>query len=186
MLDDELRAQLAELVRPAAGWPAPDLEAVRRRRMRRAAAAVAIGAAAAAGAIAIAVSLPGPPGAARSEAGGLVSPSASPGGRQPWFLAGPAPAAAAGPAAAPYVVTIPPQISPSPAIVLNAFTGRELALVNSPVPGNGFEGVAAAGTARRGDDRGRPFHRGQPLPARLQLLHPPPGVHRLVGGPGRW
>jgi hypothetical protein len=152
MLDDDLRTQLAELVRPVAGWPVSDIQAVRRRarrrRIRRAGAAAAVGAAAAAGAIAIAATLQVLPGTGRPAASGPASPSASPTGHTPWFLAGPLPAADAGPAVAPYVVTVAGQVSPAPAIVLNAFTGRELALVNSPVPGNGFEGVAAAGDDR--------------------------------------
>lgn len=149
MHDDELRERLADWVRPVAGVPVPDIRVLerraRRRRIARAAAAAAITAAVAAVATAavvlIATSLPvaGRPAASRS---------ASPSGHQSRFLAGLLPAADAGPAAAPYIVTIVSQVSPAPAIVLAAFTGREIAVVNSPVAGNGFQGVAAAGDDR--------------------------------------
>jgi hypothetical protein len=149
MHDDELRERLADWVRPVAGLPVPDIQVLerraRRRRIARAAAAATITAAVAAVAtgavVLIATSLPVavPPAASRS---------ASPSGHQSRFLAGPLPTADAGPAAAPYIVTIASQVSPAPAIVLTAFTGREIAVVNSPVAGNGFQGVAAAGDDR--------------------------------------
>lgn len=146
MHDDELRERLADWVRPVAGLPVPDIRVLerwaRRRRIARAVAAAAITAVVAAAAVVIiATSLPvtGRPAASRS---------ASPSGHQSRFLAGPLPTAGAGPAAAPYIVTIASQVSPAPAIVLTAFTGRELAVVNSPAGGNGFQGVAAAGDDR--------------------------------------
>lgn len=149
MHDDELRARLADWVRPVAGLPVPDIRVLerraRRRRITRAATAATITAAVAAVATAavviIATSLPAPgrPSASRS---------ASPSGHQSRFLAGPLPAVDAGPAAAPYIVTIVSQVSPAPAVVLTGFTGREIAVVNSPVAGNGFQGVAAAGDDR--------------------------------------
>jgi hypothetical protein len=146
MHDDELRERLADWVRPVADLPVPDIRVLerraRRRRIARAAAAATITAVVAAAAVVIiATSLPvtGRPAASRP---------APPSGHQSRFLAGPLPTANAGPATAPYIVTIASQVSPAPAIVLTAFTGRERAVVNSPLTGNGFQGVAAAGDDR--------------------------------------
>lgn len=147
MHDDELRAQLAELVRPVASRPVPDIKLVRRRagrrRARRAGVAAAVTAVLAAGIVALATSLPGPAAVTRP-----TGPAQPPVTDRPWYLAGPLPAADAAPSVAPYVVTIAFQLSPPPVLVLNAFTGRELGLVNSPVPGDGFQGVQAAGDDR--------------------------------------
>jgi hypothetical protein len=145
--DDELRTQLAELVRPVAGAPVPDIKLIRRRARRRgarrAAAAAAVTAVLAAGVVALVTSLPGP--------GTVIKPAVSgrpPASSQPWYLAGPLPAADAAPSVAPFIVTIAFQLSAPPALVLDAFTGRQLGLVNSPEPGDGFQGVQAAGDDR--------------------------------------
>jgi len=145
--DDELRAQLAELVRPVTSWPVPDIALVRRRARRRgarrAAAAATVTAVLAAGVVALVTSLPGP--------AAVIKPAAPPRpavSNQPWYLAGPLPAADAAPSVAPFIVTIAFQLSSPPALVLDAFTGRELGVVNSPEPGDGFQGVQAAGDDR--------------------------------------
>ncbi|MGH3149814.1 MAG: hypothetical protein ACRDOB_03670 [Streptosporangiaceae bacterium] len=147
MHDDELRTQLAELVRPVASRPVPDIELIRRRARRRgarrAAAAATITAVLAAGVVALVTSLPGP--AAVTKPAGPVQPPVD---NRPWYLAGPLPAADAPPSVAPYIVTIAFQLSSPPVLVLNAFTGRQVGLVNSPVPGDGFQGVQAAGDDR--------------------------------------
>lgn len=150
MHDDDLRAQLAELVRPVAGLPVPDIKLIRRRagrrRARRAGAAAAVTAVLAAGIVALATSLPGSPAASKPAGpSGAVHPPVS---GQPWYLAGPLPAADAAPSVAPFIVTIAFQVSSPPAVVTNVFTGRELAVVNSPVGGDGFQGVQAAGDDR--------------------------------------
>jgi hypothetical protein len=147
MHDDELRTQLAELVRPVASAPVPDITLIRRRARRRgarrAAAAATVTAVLAAGVVALVTSLPGPPAVIKPAA--PPSPAVS---NQPWYLAGPLPAADAAPSVAPFIVTIAFQLSSPPAVVLDAFTGRELGLVNSPEPGDGFQGVQAAGDDR--------------------------------------
>lgn len=146
MHDDELRTQLAELVRPVASAPVPDIQLIRRRARRRgarrAAAAATVTAVLAAGVIALVTSLPGP---ATGKPAVQARPPAS---SQPWYLAGPLPAADAAPSIAPFIVTIAFQLSSPPALVLDAFTGRQLGVVNSPEPGDGFQGVQAAGDDR--------------------------------------
>ena len=71
MLDDELREQLAEWVRPVTTLPVPDIRVLRRRArkrgMRRAAAAAVVTAVVAAAAVTIVASLPR---AGRQPAGG--------------------------------------------------------------------------------------------------------------------
>jgi hypothetical protein len=139
--DDELRTQLAELVRPVASAAVPDITLIRRRARRRGARRAA--AAAAVTAVLAAGVLPGP--------ATVIKPAVSarpPASSQPWYLAGPLPVADAAPSVAPFIVTIAFQLSSPPALVLNAFTGRQLGLVNSPEPGDGFQGVQAAGDDR--------------------------------------
>jgi hypothetical protein len=159
MLDEELRAGLADWVRPVASLPVPDLRVLRRRArrrgMRRAAASAAITAVVAAAAIGITVSLPagsgaGHSGAGRSgtvplAAGGPRTWSAAPGtwSRGTWQPAGSLPAPDAGPAAAPYFVTV--QARQAAAVVTDAFTGQVMASVRPLRSGQGFAGVAAAG-----------------------------------------
>lgn len=143
MHDDELRTQLAELVRPVATAPVPGITLIRRRArrrgVRRAAAAAAVTAVLAGGIVALVTSLVPGPGAL---------PSRPPLSSTPWYLAGPLPAADAAPSVAPFAVTIAFQLSPPPVVVLNAFTGHSLAVINSPIPGDGFQGVQAAGDDR--------------------------------------
>jgi hypothetical protein len=154
MLDEELRAQLADWVRPVAGLPVPDIGVLRRRARRRgtrrAATAAAITAAVAAAVIAavigVTASLPGRPGPGRPEAGS--SPAAWPAApgtwtRGAWEPAGSLPAADAGPAAAPYVVLVSDRGN---AQVQDVFTGRLIATVWP-------DGQRVAAVAAAGDDR---------------------------------
>jgi hypothetical protein len=130
-----------------ASRPVPDIELLRRRARRRgarrAAAAAAVTAVLAAGIVALVTSLPGPAGVTKPL--GPVQPTVT---NRSWYLAGPLPAADAAPSVAPYIVTIAFQLSSPPVLVLNAFTGREMAVVNSPMPGQGFQGVQGAGDDR--------------------------------------
>ena len=143
MLDEELRAGLAEWVRPVAGLPVPDIRVLRRRArrrgMRRAATAAVITAVVAAAAVGVTV------GVSRSPA--PVAPLAAPGTSYPgrWFPAGPLVAPDAGPAVAPYVVTTGG--GAGRAVVTDAFTGRATGII-APPPGSSFAAVAAAGDDR--------------------------------------
>ena len=142
MLDEELRAGLAEWVRPVASLPAPDIRVLRRRArrrgMRRAATAAVMTAVVAATAIGITV------GVSRSPAPVAVAPLAAPGTWHPgrWFPAGALSPPDAGPAVAPYVVTTGG--GAGRAVVTNVFTGRTTGTI-SPPPGSSLAGVAAAG-----------------------------------------
>jgi hypothetical protein len=154
MLDEELRAGLADWVRPVADLPVPDIRVlrrrIRRRGMRWAAGAAAVTAVVAAAAIGITVSLPaGPaavrPAAGRPAAGGVRSWTAAPGSwqRGTWQPAGSLPTPDAGPAAAPYFVAT--AASGGSAVVIDAFTGRVMSSVRPARSGQDFAGVAAAG-----------------------------------------
>jgi hypothetical protein len=140
MLDDDVRAQLADWVAPLAELPVPDIRVLRRRTWRRRmrwGGGTMAAAAAAAAVVAIGI-LPGP-GRPSTPAGG--NQAAPPGtwyaGR--WFAAGPPPAADASPAAAPYVVTI----SGGREVVTDALTGAVAGTAGPP--SGSFAGVAAAG-----------------------------------------
>ncbi len=150
MLDDELREQLADWVRPVTSLPVPDIRVLRRRArrrgMRRAAAAAAVTAVVAAAAVGITVSLPGTgrpaggrPVASQAACAGILSHGA-------WQPAGPAPAADASPAVAPYIV-IPGWGGDGTAQVRNIFAGQTIATIQ-PLPGQYVEGAAAAGDDR--------------------------------------
>jgi prolyl-tRNA editing enzyme YbaK/EbsC (Cys-tRNA(Pro) deacylase) len=157
MLDDELREQLAEWVRPVVTLPVPDIRVLRRRArrrgMHRAAAAAVVTAVVAAAAVGVVVSLPGA-GRVVSRGGSTPVPgsppswSAAPGTwtHGAWQPAGPLPAADASPADAPYIV-IPGVGRPGGLQVRNVFAGPQVAIVQ-PLPGQYI--VAAAGA---GDDR---------------------------------
>jgi hypothetical protein len=144
MLDEDLRAQLADWVAPLAELPPPGIRVLRRRtwrrRMRRGAATAA--AAAAVAAVVSVATLPrsGPPLVAR---GGTPSAAARTWYPGRWFAAGKLPAADASPAAAPYVVTI----AGGGEVVTDVFTGARAGTV--PRPGGGTFAAAAAA----GDDR---------------------------------
>ena len=101
MRDEELREQLKAWIRPVERLPAPDIAVIRRRArrrmMRNAAKAVAAVAVAAVAAGVIVVNLPR---GGRLEAAPVPSPHAT------WYPAGRLPVANAGPAAAPYFVTL--------------------------------------------------------------------------------
>ena len=157
MLDDDLRAQLADWVRPVASLPVPDIRVLRRRARRRGtrrAAAAAVITAAVAVAVVITTSLPGAgrPAGSRPAPGGSPSwPAASswpaaPGtwNRGAWQPAGALPAAGAGPAVAPHIVI--PRF-PGVAQVRNVFTGTTIATVKAP-PGQSFAAAAGAGDDR--------------------------------------
>jgi hypothetical protein len=169
MLDEELREQLAEWVRPVAGLPVPSIRVLRRRArrrgIRRAATAAAITAVIAAAAVGITASLPGtgrPAGGRPVGAdGGAPAPSSSSPSSWPappswpaapgtwthgvWQPAGPQPAADASPAAAPYIVL--EGIGRGIVQVRNVFTDKTIATVQ-PLPGQYLGGVAAAGDDR--------------------------------------
>jgi hypothetical protein len=142
MRDEELRERLAAWIRPVESLPAPDIAVIRRRArhrmMRNAAIGVAAAAVVAAAAGAIVVSLP---------RGGRPAAIPVPSPHPTWYPAGRLPAASAGPAAAPYFVTLAFQRSPVPAVVADAFTGKTLATVHPP-RGTSFVGAAAAGDDR--------------------------------------
>jgi hypothetical protein len=146
MLDDELRAQLADWVRPVTRLPVPDIRVLRRRArrrgMRRAATAAAITAVVTAVAVGVLASLLGaqrPAGG--SPAGGLPPWPPAPGTwtRGVWQPAGKPPAAA------PYIVMVVP--GRGTAQVRNAFTGTVVATVQRPT-GHYIAGIAAAGDDR--------------------------------------
>jgi hypothetical protein len=151
VLDDELREQLADWVRPIQGLAIPDLAVLRRRarrhRARRAGAAAAVTAVVAAIAVAVVASLPGSGRltSSRPQAGSSASWREAPGTwtRGAWRPAGPLTAADASPADAPYFVAI----RGASAVVTDAFTGRVTATAKQPA-GQRFAGVAAAGDDR--------------------------------------
>ncbi len=154
MLDDELREQLAEWVRPVTILPVPDIRVLRRRArkrgMRRAAAAAAITAVVAAVAVGVTVSLPGTGGVVSrggSSPGGPPSWSPAPGTWNPggWQPAGPPLAADASPADAPYIVI--PWDRGGGLQVRDVLAGKQIAIVPA------LSGQFIGGVAGAGDDR---------------------------------
>ncbi len=75
-----------------------------------------------------------------------AAPAASP--EATWYPAGQLPVASAGPAAAPYFVTLAFQQLDVPATVTNAFTGKVLGAVRPPAGDTRFVSAAAAGDDR--------------------------------------
>jgi hypothetical protein len=151
VLDEELRAGLADWVRPVAGLPAPDLRVLRRRArrrgLRRTAAAAAITAVLASAAVGITVGVSGSPApVAPQAAGGPATWAAAPGSwtHGMWQPAGNPPAAGASPLTAPYVVLVNPD---GAAQVRDVFTGRVIITAVRP------DGQSVAGVAAAGDDR---------------------------------
>jgi hypothetical protein len=153
MLDEELRAQLADLVRPLAGLPVPDIGVLRRRArrraMRRAAAAAAVTAIVAAAAVGVTVGVAGSRGtgraaAGRPEGGSPQAWAAAPGTwtHGAWERAGTLPAADAGPSSAPYVVLVSDSGN---AQVRDVFTGQVITTVRP-------DGQRVAAVAAAGDD----------------------------------
>jgi hypothetical protein len=144
MLDEDLRAQLADWVAPLADLPLPDIRILRcrtwRRRMRGGAATVA-----AAAAVAAAVSIATLPGSGRPLVARGGTPAAAPGTWYPgrWFAAGKPPAADASVAAAPYVVTV----ANGGEVVTDVFAGTTAGTEGRP-PSGRFAAVAAAGDDR--------------------------------------
>jgi len=152
MLDDELRAQLADWVRPVASLPVPDIRVLRRRARRRGAyralAVAAVTAAVAVGAVAVAASLPG---AGRPAGGRPVdsapSWSAAPGtwSRGAWQPALPLPAGDAAPAVAPYILI--PRYG-GVIQVRDVFRSVTTIATVQPPPGQYLAGAASAGDDR--------------------------------------
>jgi hypothetical protein len=157
VLDDELRAQLADWVRPVAASPVPDIRVLRRRTrrrgIRRAAAAATAVAVVAAAAVGIAARLPGtarpagghPDGGSPAYSGPANWPAA-PGTwtHGAWQPAGPQPAADASPAVAPYIVLAGIRGGVQ---VRNVFTDKTIATIK-PLPGQYLGDVEAAGDDR--------------------------------------
>jgi hypothetical protein len=147
MLDEDLRAQLADWVAPLADLPRPDIRMLRRRtwrrRMRGGAATVA--AAAAVAAVAAVVSIATLPGSGQPTVARGGTPAAAPGRWYPgrWFAAGQLPVPDASAAAAPYVVTI----ANGGEVVTDVLTGATAGAEARP-PGERFAAVAAAGDDR--------------------------------------
>ena len=134
MLDDELRAQLADWVRPVTRLPVPDIRVLRRRArrrgMRRAMATATITAVAAAVAVGVMASLLGAGRPAGDRPGGIppswAAPSSWPGRSGNLDARGVA-AGRRSPAAAPYIVMVVP--GRGTAQVRDAFTGTVVATV---------------------------------------------------------
>jgi hypothetical protein len=149
MLDDSLREQLADWVRPVTSLPIPDIRVLRRRARRRgmhgAVTAATVTAVVAGVTVGIFGSLPGTgrPAGGRPVTSVVVSQGIV---IQGWQPAGPAPAADAGPTATPYIV-IPGYGGDGTAQVRNILTGRTIVTVQPP-PGQFVVGVAAAGDDR--------------------------------------
>lgn len=145
MLDDDVRAQLADWIAPLAKLPVPDIRVLRRRTRRRRM-RWAGGTAAVAATVAVVLATVILPGSGRLRSGPPSVPAvpipAALGTWYPgrWFAAGKLPAADAGVAAAPYVVTI----ARGGENVTDALTGK-VAGTAAPPPGASFAGVAAAG-----------------------------------------
>jgi hypothetical protein len=144
MLDEDLRAELADWVAPLAELPPPGIAVLRRRTRRRRMRGGAVTLAAAA-AVAAAVSVATLPGSARPQVAQSGPLAAPPGTWYPgrWFAAGKLPAADASVAAAPYVATI----SRGGEVVTDVLTGKTAGTEDRP-PGGRFTAVAAAGDDR--------------------------------------
>jgi hypothetical protein len=154
MLDDELREQLAEWVRPVTTLPVPHIRVLRRRArrrgMRRAAAAAAITAVVAAVTVGVTVSLPGtggqPAGATPAPAGPPSwSPAPGTWHHGAWQPAGPPLAPDSSPTAAPYIVI--PWDRGYGLQVRDVLAGRQVAIVKA-LAGQFLGGVAGAGDDR--------------------------------------
>jgi hypothetical protein len=146
MLDEDLRAQLADWVAPLAGLPPPAIRVLRRRTWRRrmrAAAATLVTATATA--VAVAVAAATLPGSGRPVVARDGTPATAPGTWYPgrWFAAGQLPPAGASVTAAPYVVAI----VNGGEVVTDVLTGMTVGTEGGP-PGGRFAAVAAAGDDR--------------------------------------
>jgi hypothetical protein len=153
VLDEELREQLADWVRPVTGLPVPDIRVLRRRARRRVlgrtAAAAAITAVAAAAAVGVVSGLPGTgrPAGGRPVTGSRSwSPAPGTWTHGVWQPAGPLPAAGAGPGVAPYIVI--PRVPPGTLQVRDVFRSVQVIATVHPLPGQYLDGIAAAGDDR--------------------------------------
>ena len=154
MLDEELRRQLADWVRPVTGLPVPDVRVLRRRArrrmMRRAMTATTSTAVVAVAVVGVTASLPsGRPAGGRPEGSASFASSwpPAPGTWQhgTWQPAGPELAADASPAEAPYIVI--PWDRGGGLQVRNVLAGQAVAFV--PALSGQFMGEVAGA----GDDR---------------------------------
>lgn len=80
--------------------------------------------------------------------GGNPAAAPTPSSHATWYPAGGLPAASAGPAAAPYFVTLAFQQPDVPAVATDAVTGKVLGTVHPPADGMRFVSAAAAGDDR--------------------------------------
>ena len=141
MLDEDLRSELATWARTARRLPVPTIPELRtraRRRRVRLTAAVAL-AAATVTAIALVVTLApvglglgGHPATGHPATGRPAHHQRDAPKPRAWYPAGPLPSADAGPAAAPYYVSIRFQQAPVDAVVVNWATGKTVAVVTPP------------------------------------------------------
>jgi hypothetical protein len=139
MRDEQLRERPEAWKRPTDLRAAPVIRPhVPRRVMRHAAMGVA----------ALAVLAVSACASADQPGGGNSAAAPTPSSHATWYPAGGLPAAGAGPAAAPYFVTLAFQEPDVPAVVTDAVTGKVLGTVHPPAGGMRFVGAAAAGDDR--------------------------------------
>jgi hypothetical protein len=136
---EERREQPEAWKRSAERRPAPGSSVIRRRARRRMTRHAVLGVAAVAVA---ACASAGPSAGGNSGAAPTRSTHAT------WYPAGGLPAAGAGPAAAPYFVTLAFGKLDVPAVVTDAVTGKVLGTVHPPMGGTRFVSAAAAGDDR--------------------------------------
>lgn len=142
MRDEGLREQPEARKWPAEHWAAPGIALIRRRARRRMTRHAAMGVAALAVLAVSACASADPSGPGNPGAVPAPSPHAT------WYPAGGLPAASAGPAAAPYFVTLAFQELDVPAVVTDAVTGNVLGTIHPPADGMRFVSAAAAGDDR--------------------------------------
>jgi hypothetical protein len=139
---EEWREQPGAWKRPAERRPAPGSAVSRRRARRRLTRHAALGVAA------IAVAAVSACASANPSAGGNSGAAPTPSPHATWYPAGGPSAAGAGPAAAPYFVTLAFGKLDVPAVVTDAVTGKVLGTVHPPTGGTRFVSAAAAGDDR--------------------------------------
>ena len=139
---EESREQPQARKPPAQRRPAPGSAVIRRRAGRRMTRHAAMGV------VAIAVIAVSACASADSSGAGNSAAAPAPSPHATWYPAGGQPAASAGPAAAPYFVTLAFQKLDAPAVVTDAVTGKVLGTVHPPTGGLRFVSAAAAGDDR--------------------------------------